>query len=106
MFASWRPKLRGDRASNPDRKTVAEWPGVCFDARHLPPVRMTVQRRERLHERRKVTDREKAAQGERRIERRGAMALAEDKSVPLRLPRDLRIYPKHGEEKSGESVRR
>ena len=34
------------------------------------------------------------------------MALAEDKSVPLRLLRDLRIYAKHSEEESGESVRR
>ena len=41
---------------------------------------------------------------EGRIERRGAMALAEDKSVPLRRPRDLRIDAQHREEKSGENV--
>ena len=99
-------KLRCDRASDPIGRPWPSGPVFASTPGTFRRFGWPFSAESGCMNGRKVAGREKAAEGEGRIERRGAMALAEDESVPLRLPRGPADLPKHSEEKGGECVRR
>ena len=78
-------QLRGERAADGDREAVAERAGVGLHARDLGAVRVAVERGQRRHERLELGAREEAAVRERRVQRAGAVALAQDEAVALRV---------------------
>ena len=83
---------------------MAERPGIGLDAGHFPPVRVAVEVGERLHEGRQHVLGDEAAQGQHGIERGGAMAFAQDETVPVGAIGGGRIDPQHGEEQGGEDI--
>ena len=96
--------LPGDGDADRDRQAVAERPGIGLDAGNVVAVRMAVQLRQRLHVGGQHIERDEAGLGQRRVERAGAVALAQDEAVAAGIARPLRIVAQHAEIEGRQNV--
>ena len=82
---------RGGHADR-DRQAVAERPGVRFDAGDLVAIGVAVQLRQRPHVGVELLRRKEPALGERGVQRRRRVALAQDEAIAVRIARRLGLH--------------
>ena len=96
----------GERGADGDGQAVAERAGVGLDAGQLVAIRVAVQPRQRRHEGVELGLGKEAGGGERGVEDRRAVALAEDAAIAIGRGRLLRVEAQDREVEHRQQVRR
>ncbi len=73
--------LRRERHADGDRQSVAERPGIGFDARHLAAIGVAIEHRQWLHVGVELLARDEPGLGKRRVEGRRGVPLAQHEAV-------------------------